>query len=146
MTEGKINTAHESLTRKEEIKGSSNSFFGLVFTTVFLTIGIWPLFGGGVPRSWSLAVAALFLAAVIIRPSILTPLNRLWTQFGVLLHKITNPIIIGAIFFMAVTPTALIMKSLGKDLLRRKIDRKATSYWIERTPPGPEPETMRRQF
>lgn len=146
MTDNKTNALHELLIREGEIKGSSDRSFGGVFTVVFLIIGFWPMVSGGTPRSWALAIAGVFLALAIIRPSVLAPLNRLWMKFGLLLHKITNPIIMGLVFFLAVTPTAMVMKVLGKDPLRRKIDKGATSYWIDREPPGPEPETMKNQF
>ena len=52
----------------------------------------------------------------------------------------------GLIFFVAVTPTALIMRLVGKDPLHRRFEPEARTYWIERRPPGPEPETMKNQF
>lgn len=146
MTDSKTNAVHETMSRDEEIKGSSDRTFGLVFTSVFLIVGLLPLTGGGSPRVWALIVAGLFLAVALVSPGILAPLNRLWTRFGLLLHKITNPIIMGLVFFLTVTPTALIMKIMGKDPLNRKIDRGAKSYWIDRRPPGPSPETMKNQF
>ena len=146
MTDSKTNAIHETITRNEEVKGSSDRAFGMVFTVVFVIVGLWPLTGGGSPRIWALIVAGVFLAAALMYPTILAPLNRLWTRFGLLLHKITNPIIMGLVFFVTVTPTALIMKMMGKDPLNRKIDRNAKSYWIDRQPPGPSPETMKNQF
>ena len=38
----------------------------------------------------------------------------------------------GIVFFAIVTPTSLIMKVLGKNLLNLKKDNKKT-YWIERS-------------
>lgn len=137
---------HEAFTRGGPVKGSSDRSFGVVFTVVFAAIGAWPLMGGGGARLWSLVIAALFLAAALGRPRVLAPLNRLWMRFGLLLHKVTNPVIMGLVFFLAVTPTAVIMRVLGKDLLNRRLDPAAKSYWIERRPPGPRPETMKQQF
>ncbi|NQU70210.1 MAG: hypothetical protein HQ514_06650 [Rhodospirillales bacterium] len=137
---------HETFTRDETVKGSSDRAFGFVFTVLFVVIGLAPLFGHGDVRIWSLVVAAVILAAALIRPSLLAPFNRAWMKFGMLLHKITNPIIMGLIFFLAVTPTALILRAMGKDPLRRKFDPSAQSYWIERDPPGPEPDSMKQQF
>ena len=137
---------HESFARDDTAGGSSDRSFGVVFTVVFTVVGLWPLIGGGSVRLWSLVVAGLFLLAALARPRVLAPLNRLWTRFGLLLHKITNPVIMGVVFFLAVTPTALIMRALGKDPLHRRIDRSAKTYWIDRQPPGPEPETMKQQF
>ncbi len=146
MTDSKTNAVHETMKRDEEVKGSSDRAFGMVFTVVFVIVGLWPLTGGGSPRIWALIVAGVFGAAALMYPTILAPLNRLWTRFGLLLHKITNPIIMGLVFFVTVTPSALIMKMMGKDPLNRKIDRNAKSYWIDRQPPGPSPETMKNQF
>jgi len=101
---------------------------------------------GGELRWWA-AVACGSLAAIsYFAPGILKPLNRAWTRFGLLLHRFTNPLVLGIIFFVALTPMALIVRALGKDLLRLKRDPDAASYWIQRTPPGPAPETMKQQF
>jgi hypothetical protein len=88
----------------------------------------------------------LFFLAAFFAPSILRPLNRVWFRLSVMLGRITNPIVMGIIFFAAVLPTALLSQLLRKDPLQLKIDRSAKSYWILRAPPGPDPETMRNQF
>jgi len=63
-----------------------------------------------------------------------------------LLHKVVNPIVMALVFFGTVLPTGLIMRALGKDPLRLKWQADAKSYWIERRPPGPAPESMKDQF
>lgn len=113
---------------------------------MFTIIGLWPLINKGDPYLWALSIAGLLLTVAIVRPAWLAPANRLWMRFGLLLHKITNPLIMGLVFFLTVTPTGLIMRAMGKDPLNRKLDRAAKSYWIEREPPGPAPETMINQF
>ncbi len=137
---------HEPLRQPEPVKGGSDRAFGVVFAVVFTLIGLWPLVHDGGPRWWSLGLAALLLLAAVLWPAILAALNRLWTRFGAVLHRIANPIIMGLVFYLAVTPTALVMRCLGKDPMRRKLDPGAKSYWIERRPPGPDPETMKQQF
>ena len=139
-------TTHESFAREQTVRVSSDRSFGIVFAAVFLIVALWPLTGGGAARLWSLALAGLFLAAAILVPKALAPLNRAWMRLGLLLHRVTNPLVMGFVFCLAVVPTALIMRALGKDPLRRRFDREARSYWIERNPPGPEPKTMRDQF
>lgn len=146
MLDSKSNAPHEPSTHVDDVKGSSDRAFGIVFTVVFAIVGLVPLVDGEAVRLWSLSVAGLFLAVALIRPVLLAPLNRLWMKFGLLLHRITNPIIMGLVYFVAVTPTALILKAMGKDPLRRGFDREARSYWIEREPPGPDPESMKNQF
>ena len=137
---------HESFDRDEPVRTSSDRSFGLVFAAVFAVVGLAPLVAGHPLRLWALIVSGLFLTAALLRPALLAPLNRRWTKFGLALHRVTNPILMGAVFFLAVTPTAFMMKLLGKDPLRRRFDRAATSYWIERKPPGPDPDSMRNQF
>ncbi len=137
---------HEDLNRQHEIKSSSERSFGLVFAVVFAVIGLWPLIHGGSPRLWSLAVGALFLALALAWTAPLRPLNRLWLRIGLLLHAIVNPVVMGLLFFGTVLPIGLFLRLTGKDLLNLRRDPGARSYWIERTPPGPKPETMIHQF
>ena len=124
---------------------------------LFLRGGIMAAMTPGFPASsWLLAVAAVgyslcaatagFLLVALGFPSILAPLNRLWLRFGLLLHRIVSPLVLGIMFFLVITPMGLLMRAFGKDLLRLKFDRAAASYWIERTPPGPPPESMADQF
>jgi len=139
-------SSHERFERDEHIEGSTDRTFGIVFAVVFALIGLWPLINGDDVRLWSLGVGAVFLLVAFVRSSLLAPLNRLWTKFGLLLHRVTNPLIMGIVFYLAVTPTALVLRLAGKDPLRRRIDRSAKTYWIDREPPGPAPETMKHQF
>jgi len=139
-------TMHEAALRDVPAKTASDRSFGVVFSAVFATVAAWPLIHGEEIRWWSAAVGGTFLAAALAIPRVLHPLNRLWTAFGLLLHKIVSPIIMGAIFFVAVTLTALLMRLLGKVPLQLRFDPKATSYWIMRTPPGPAGDTMKNQF
>ena len=113
---------------------------------VFTVIGVWPLLSEGPPRWWALIAAALFCGLAFLRPALLAPLNRLWFKFGLLLNKITSPLIMGLLFYGVITPYAYILRWSGKDLLRLRFDPSADSYWIERKPPGPAPETIKRQF
>ena len=93
-----------------------------------------------------MAIAMLFLVTATARPKLLSPLNRFWTLLGTILHRIANPILMGFIFFLVVTPIGLTMRLLGKRPLDLKFDPEAKSYWKKRDPPGPPPETMKNQF
>jgi Saxitoxin biosynthesis operon protein SxtJ len=138
--------SHESLLRAETIEPSSNRAFGFVFTTVFALIGAFPVLSGDDMRLWSLAIAVAFLVVTLTRPSVLTQLNRLWLRFGLFLHRIVSPVVLGIMFFLVVTPTGIVMRLLGKDPLRLRYEETASTYWIDRTPPGPAPESLDRQF
>jgi len=114
----------------QKIKISSNKSFGIVFFLVFLIISIFPLFKDGNIRIWSLIIAIIFLILGLMNSKILTPLNKIWFKFGIVLGSFISPIVMGVVFFVIVTPTALIMKVLDKNLLNLKRDNKKT-YWIE---------------
>ena len=105
----------------DDIKISSNRSFGIVFFIVFLLIALYPLLKGNDLRIWSLIISFIFLALGFINSKILTPLNRLWFKFGLLLGKFISPLIMGAIYFVIVTPIGVFMRFIGKDLLRIKI-------------------------
>ena len=142
----KSGATHERLTRDETVTGSSDRTLGFVFMGVFAVFGLWPVIEMQAPRLWALGVALAFGAVAILRPAWLAPLNRLWTKFGLLLHRIVNPLVMALIFYLAITPFALVMRALGKAPLKLRFDADKTSYWIERDPPGPAPDTMKRQF
>lgn len=137
---------HESYDRREDIHAPSNRAFGLVFAVVFAIVGVLPLFFGHSMHAWAFVVAAAFLLAALARPSILKPLNALWLKFGLLLHRIVSPLVLGLMFFLVVTPTGIVMRLVGKDPLRLKWDARLPSYWVDRKPPGPAPESLRDQF
>jgi len=133
-------------TQHSSIKVGSEKSFGIVFGLVFGVIAVWPLFGGGSVRFWSLAVGGGFLLVTFVKPVLLRPLNKLWFQFGIALGKIITPIIMSVLFLTTVTPIALILRAFGKDPLKLKLDSKAMTYWVERAEPGPPSGSMRNQF
>ena len=116
----------------KNIKISSNRSFGIVFFLFFLIVSIFPLFKDENIRIWAVVVAIIFLILGLLNSSVLSPLNRIWFKFGILLGSFVSPIVMGIVFFAIVTPTSLIMKVLGKNLLNLKKDNKKT-YWIERS-------------
>ncbi len=126
----------------ENIKISSNRSFGIVFFVVFLLIAIYPILNQSEIRIWSLVISLVFLVLGIINSKVLTPLNKIWFKFGLLLGKIVSPLIMGIIFFIVVTPIGLIMRMLRKDLLRLKFNNDQT-YWIKK---NDDDNRMSKQF
>ena len=126
----------------DEIKIGSNRSFGIVFFIVFLLISTYPLLNDNNIRIWSLFLSVIFLILGLINSSILTPFNKIWFKFGILLGKIVSPLVMGIIFFLVVTPIGILMRILNKDILNLKYNNKST-YWIEKT--GPKSK-MKNQF
>tara|TARA_Y100000741_G_scaffold359905_1_gene341282 strand:- start:431 stop:811 length:381 start_codon:yes stop_codon:yes gene_type:complete len=124
------------------IKRSSNKNFGIVFFIVFILIAFWPLLNNETYRLWAIIIALIFLILGSIDSRLLTPLNILWFKFGLLLGKIISPIVMGIIFFFVVTPIAILMRILKKDLLNLKYDNR-NSYWIVKNEPK---SNMKNQF
>jgi len=99
---------------------SFNKSFGLVFFVFFFIISLYLLFKDGNIKIW----AIIFLILGLLNSSILSPLNKIWFKFGILLGSFLSPIVMGVVFFAIVKPTSLIMKILGKNLLHLKKDNK----------------------
>ena len=115
-----------------EVKRSSNKSFGIVFFIVFIIIGFWPLLDINTYRLWAIIIAMIFLILGVINSRLLTPFNILWFKFGIFLGKIVSPLVMGMIFFFVVTPIAILMKILKKDLLNLKFNNEKT-YWIKKS-------------
>jgi len=128
---------------KTSVKISSNRSFGLLFFIVFLAISLWPLKSQEDVRLWAFILALIFFVLGILNSKFLTPLNKLWMKFGIFLGSIISPFVMGVVFFMVVTPVGLIMRFLGKDLLRIKKSKFVSTYWISREKQN---NTMKRQF
>ncbi len=139
---------HEYAGNREEVKAPSEKSFGVTFACVFgllsalqfyrLGIAVWPVVT---------SVAALgFLATAFAAPAVLRPLNLVWLKFGMLLHRIVNPVVMGLLFFGVFTPMGLIMRLFGADLLRLRTKTGATSHWILRAEENVEKSSMTNQF
>ena len=126
----------------DNIKIGSNRSFGIVFFILFLLIALYPMINSEGIRMWSVILSLIFLVLGLLDSKILTPLNKIWFKFGILLGRIVSPFIMGIIFFFVVTPIGLLMRILGKDLLNLKYNKNKT-YWIEKT--GPKSK-MKNQF
>jgi len=117
----------------KNIKISSNRSFGVVFFLFFFIISIFPLLKNEDIKIWAVIVAIIFLILGLLNSSILYPLNKIWFKFGILLGNVVSPIVMGIVFYAVVTPTSIIVRMFGKDLLNLKKNNKK-SYWIEKLP------------
>ena len=125
-----------------DVKIGSNKSFGIVFSVVFFIIAIFPILNNDNIRVWSLVISLIFLVLGLINSKLLSPLNKIWFKFGLILSKVVSPVIMGIIFFLVVTPIGILMRILKKDLLNLKYNNKNT-YWIKKKVPE---STMKNQF
>ena len=137
---------HDSVQRTDTLKPGSNRSFGMVFACLFAVVALYPLLFGSSARWWSLYLAATLALIALARPATFTVPNHIWHRFGLLLHQVVSPVSLGLIFYLAVTPTALILRLLRRDPLRLRLDRAAQSYWIVRSTDRSDRGDMRRQF
>lgn len=137
---------HEDLTREETVEHGSDRSFGLVFATVFAVVAAIGWWRTRHLAPWAVMVTLAFLVLALAVPATLRPLNRLWARFGLVLHRVTSPIILGLMYAIAIVPVGVIMRWRGHDPMRRRFDPTLPSYWIVRTPPGPSPDSMTRQY
>ncbi len=125
----------------------SDRSFGLTFAAVFAVLAGWLAYKGNGNWTVFLGASAVFALLAMVLARVLRPLNVAWMWFGGLLHKVVSPIVLGIIFFGVFTPFALVFKLRGRDALNRKFESSRPSYWLHRTPPGPDAErSFPRQF
>ena len=131
----------------DSAKLPSNRSFGLLFTAVFLIAAAYAWFkdfSGQWVQIW-LVISGIFFSMALLFPAILAPLNKLWFSLGLALGKVVSPVVLGVLFFVVITPVAIGMRLFGRDALLMK-KRAVSSYWIDRNPPGPAPESFKDQF
>lgn len=131
------------MTKQEERAQLRN--FGLIVGGIFGAIALWPtIIRGGDVRTWCLAVAAVLIVPALIVPRALAPAHRVWMTVGALLGWINTRLVLGIVFFVVITPIALVLRLVGRDAMQRAFDRGATTYRVRRTPrPGTH---LLRQF
>lgn len=125
----------------------SNRNFGFLFAGVFSFLSAYAAYQGAEPYrvyGWLIASVVVGLVA-IVAPTVLTPFNKAWMKLGELMGKVVSPLVLGVIFFVLITPVALVTRLFGRDELRlKKAD--VSSYWIDRVPPGPAGDSFNNQF
>jgi hypothetical protein len=137
--------SHEDFSRDRSAAMGSDRSFGFVIAAAIAIISMLPIRHGEAPSFWGLALALAFAAAAFVAPAKLRPLNRLWYKLGLALHKITNPLIMGVLFFGVIVPIAVIFRLRRADPLKLSFDKNATSYWTMRNTPE-EASDMSKQF
>ena len=137
---------HERLVETSETREASERSFGIVFFVLFQAIAAYLWWYSNNYAILFATVGLAFGALALFAPRTLAPLNWIWTRFGLLLHRVISPVIITALFVLVITPVGLLMRLFGQRPLNLKFEPNASTYWIERTPPGPPTGSLDRQY
>ena len=137
---------HENLDRDHAVEGPSDRSFGVTFAVVLSLFAALSYWKSGDLWPYLIGAGGLFGLAALLRPGVLAPLNRLWMKFGLVLHKVMTPLIMGLLFFGVMMPFGVVMRLSGKNLLGLKPEGEKASYWVERNPAGPDAASMPNQF
>jgi hypothetical protein len=134
---------HESYAAGETRTPSERST-GLVFAAVAVILALLWRNSAAVP--WlALGIAVGLVAISLIAPTLLKPLNILWFRFGLLLHRIVNPVVMFAIFVLVFVPAGMIMR-IWHDPMRSRRMRADATYWIDRKETSGTAGSMTNQF
>jgi len=117
--------------------------FALIWSLIFLIVGLYPLFTDNPVRLWAMVLMIVFLLIAFIKPSLLNSFYKIWMNIGEFIGNIISKVIMMVLFYGMFTPIAFILKLLGKDLLRKKLDKNCSSYWIKREE---QPGSLKNQF
>jgi predicted membrane metal-binding protein len=142
------NGTHEQFDKRDDVKAPSERSFGFTFAAVFALLAAFSYWHRGGSNTFyvTIAVSAVFAVVTLAAPRILRPLNLIWLKFGLLLHKIVNPVIMGILFFGIFTPMGVVMRMFGVDFLHTKRKPAAASYWIAKSDDNIPDSSMKNQF
>ena len=124
----------------------SNQKFGFFFSAIFFILSVYQWVTHKNIAAVLFLILFLFtIFSTLISPTRLEPFNKAWFRFGEILGRIVNPLVMGVIFFIILTPLAVALRLAGRDILLIK-RRNAMTYWIDRDPVGPAADSYKAQF
>ena len=125
-------------------RGLRKFAFSTAAILIFLFVLFLPWLFGFERPLWPWLVSFVLIAWGLISPETLDRVYRTWMRFGLLMGRVTTPILLGILFFMVITPLAYLMKLLDKLGMKLNFDEAATSY---RTPSSlREKQDMEKPF
>lgn len=105
--------------------------FGLIWSAIFITIGVYPLLSHKPLKLFPLIFALIFFIPTLFFPKWLTIPFKIWMKFGELMNKLISKIVIFIIFYFLITPIGFITRLFGSDFLDKKNKHKKT-FWKDR--------------
>ena len=139
---------HEEFSREHAVEAASNKRFGLVVGAILLAFACIRAYLHG-EIGWVAGVLGgiglALIVAALIKPDLLEPANRGWNKLGLVLHKVTNPLFLGAMYAIAIVPTGLMMRAFGLDPMGLRRPR-TDSYWIARNKGSSTAQSLEKPF
>jgi len=77
-------------------------------------------------------LGAIFFVPGLLFPLVLTPIFKLWLKLAAALAWFNTRLILGLTFFLVFTPIGIVLRIMRKDLIKKRFDPKAKTYWIDR--------------
>lgn len=137
---------HETVVREEKVEPGSDRNFGLIVGGILVCVGIFQYINESGLYQWFLIPGSGLVVLGLIAPTSLHLLNVGWMKLGLLLGRVVTPVVMFIVYVTSIVPIGLILRLFGKDVLALRLRREEPSYWIERQPPGPPPESLDNQF
>ena len=131
---------------EEVLTPPSERSTGLVFAVVAAIIALWN-YDHMTVLIVGLSISALFVGLALLAPSLMAPLNTAWFKLSLVMAKIVNPLVMGLLYYLVITPFGLVMQVLRDPLHARTSSRSRASHWIPR--PHDElkaTDSMKNQF
>lgn len=136
----------KDVMKNQKIDLPENKKFGFFFSFIFLLAFIYFYFVANQSLAYIfLSLSFVFFSVSLYKPKMLKPLNKLWFQFGMLLSRIISPIVLGIIFFIILSPVAMLTRAFGRDILKLKKSND-NSYWRQRLKSDFEKQSFTNQF
>lgn len=113
--------------------------FGLLVGGVLCALAGFLLWRGKGSYPYFLIPGILLMIGGAVAPRALKPLQKAWMTLAILMSWVMTRLLLGILFFLAITPIGLILRLTGKDLLDEKLEPKKQSYWkiLSKTPYNP---------
>jgi hypothetical protein len=136
---------------KEEFKHIKESKkdlrkFGLTVGGVILAIGLVLFYFEKSSAIYFAVTGGLLILFGTLFPNILKPINKIWMSLAIILGFIMSRVILTILFYLVLTPIALLAKLVGKKFMILKYDKSAKSYWERRSIIQKKPIDYDRQF
>ncbi|MDC1067768.1 SxtJ family membrane protein [Candidatus Kapabacteria bacterium] len=106
--------------------------FGLIWASIIAIIIPYKFDEISFLNIYTLTTATIFVVFSFFWQKPIKYIYKYQMFIASFIGNITSKLILGLIFYLVITPIGILQRTMGQDLLNKKIDKQATSYWITR--------------